>query len=97
MTAPKKKRPAKKKVSRKKVLLPIAGQYPNNMNGALTDAKVSKGELGRRLDLDRPYVSRMASGYSIPSVVVAIAVARELKTTVEEIWGDLQLVDCRRR
>lgn len=89
MTAKKKKKVA--------VRASAAERYPNNINDALLDAELSKNKLAQMIDVERPYISRLASGHYLPSVAMALVIARALGTTVEAIWGDLKFEDCRRR
>ena len=75
----------------------VAGRFPNGLDKAIKAADISKAELARRLDMDRPYLLRVVEGYYNPSVVMAIAIARELDTTVEALWGKLKFEENRRR
>lgn len=86
--AVRKKRPVRRKA---------ATRYPNRLNARLEELGLSKNKVAISLDLERAYLSRLASGHNLPSVVAGIAIARKLDTSVEDIWGGLKLEDCRRR
>lgn len=88
-----KKKPGRPKKT--KPLGPAADRYPNGINEALQRVGKTKGDLSRELRVERAYVSRLSNGYYQPSVLMALAVARALKTTVEKLWGDLDFEEHR--
>lgn len=49
---------------------------------------ISQSELARRVVVGKTTVSEIERRDRLPNVMTAIRIARALKTTVEEIWGD---------
>lgn len=49
---------------------------------------ISQSELARRVGVGKTTVSEIERRDRLPNVMTAIRIARTLKTTVEEIWGD---------
>lgn len=49
---------------------------------------ISQSELVRRVGVGKTTVSEIERRDRLPNVMTAIRIARALKTTVEEIWGD---------
>lgn len=49
---------------------------------------VSQRALARRVGISSAAMSAIERGVHVPNVTTAIRIARELKTTVEELWGD---------
>jgi putative transcriptional regulator len=49
---------------------------------------LSQGELAERVKVSRQTICSLERGRSLPSVLLALAVARALDTTVEELWGE---------
>jgi len=47
----------------------------------------SQGELAEAVHVSRQTISSLENAHSFPSVRLAIAIARALGTTVEELWG----------
>ena len=62
------------------------------MNEKLKDLRdyhgISQSELARRVGVGKTTISEIERGDRLPNVLTAIRIARALKTTVEEIWGD---------
>lgn len=62
------------------------------MNKKLKDLRdyhgISQRELARRIGVGKTTISEIERGDRLPNVLTAIRIARALKTTVEEIWGD---------
>ena len=48
---------------------------------------ISLNELARRTSSGAATISDIESGKSVPSVILAIKIARELYSTVEELFG----------
>jgi DNA-binding XRE family transcriptional regulator len=53
----------------------------------------SQQELANRVCAARTTITSIENGASIPSVTLALAIARELDTTVEALWGRLLIGD----
>ena len=49
---------------------------------------ISQSELARRVGVGKTTVSEIERRDRLPKVMTAIRIARAMKTTVEEIWGD---------
>lgn len=49
---------------------------------------ISQSELARRVGVGKTTVSEIERRDRLPNVMTAIRIARAMKTTVEEIWGD---------
>lgn len=47
----------------------------------------SQQELADRVHVARTTITAIETGASIPAVTLALAIARELGTTVEHLWG----------
>jgi putative transcriptional regulator len=47
----------------------------------------SQPEIAARVGVSRQTISSLENGRSIPSVTLALAIARALGTTVEQLWG----------
>lgn len=47
----------------------------------------SQGEIAEMVGVARQTISTTENGHTIPSVTLAIAIARSLDTTVEALWG----------
>lgn len=62
------------------------------MNAKLKDLRdyygISQRELAQRVGVGKTTISEIERGDRLPNVMTAIRIARALKTTVEEIWGD---------
>lgn len=62
------------------------------MNEKLKDLRdyhgISQRELARRIGVGKTTISEIERGDRLPNVLTAIRIARALKSTVEEIWGD---------
>lgn len=62
------------------------------MNEKLKDLRdyygISQRELAQRVGVGKTTISEIERGDRLPNVMTAIRIARALKTTVEEIWGD---------
>lgn len=62
------------------------------MNEKIKDLRdyhgISQRELARRIGVGKTTISEIERGDRLPNVMTAIRIARALKTTVEEIWGD---------
>lgn len=62
------------------------------MNEKIKDLRdyhgISQRELARRVGVGKTTISEIERGDRLPNVMTAIRIARALKTTVEEIWGD---------
>jgi putative transcriptional regulator len=52
-------------------------------------ALLSQEELAERVNVCRQTICALERGRSMPSVLLALAVARALNTTVEQLWGDV--------
>lgn len=50
----------------------------------------SQQELADRVHVARTTITAIETGASIPAVTLALAIARELGTTVEALWGELR-------
>ena len=50
----------------------------------------NRSELARSLNVTRPHVSQILSGKSVPSLVVAAGIAKEIGVSLDEFWGYLQ-------
>ena len=48
---------------------------------------LSQNELAQLVDVSRQTISSLENARSVPSVLLAIALARVLGTTVETLWG----------
>lgn len=48
-----------------------------------------KGEVAAKAEITRGTLTLIIKGESLPSLPVAIRLARVLGTTVEELWGDV--------
>jgi putative transcriptional regulator len=63
-----------------------------NTNQRLKEARAARDltqtELAERLGVPQPSVARWETGGTLPSLKLALAVARELETSVEAIWGE---------
>ncbi|HEY3961729.1 MAG TPA: helix-turn-helix domain-containing protein [Gaiellaceae bacterium] len=53
-------------------------------------AFLSQEELAERVNVSRQTICALERGRSLPSVLLALAVARALNTTVEQLWGESQ-------
>lgn len=61
---------------------------PGNILRKHVEARgMTLAELGERLGLDPGYLSKVGHGRIIPSVLVAVRIARELGVPVDEIWA----------
>lgn len=49
---------------------------------------MSQREIARNAGISSAGMSKIERGEHIPNAVTAILIARELKTTVERLWGD---------
>jgi putative transcriptional regulator len=47
----------------------------------------SQAEVAEQVHVSRQTISSLENGHSLPSVKLAIALARTLGTTVEALWG----------
>jgi len=50
----------------------------------------NRSELARSLNVTRPHVSQILSGKSVPSLMVAAGMAKELGVSLDQLWGYLQ-------
>lgn len=50
---------------------------------------LTQREIARRVGITSAAMSEIERGAHIPSAVVAILIARELQTSVEDLWGDV--------
>jgi putative transcriptional regulator len=50
---------------------------------------LTQREIARQVGITSTAMSEIERGVHIPSAVVAILIARELKTSVEDLWGAL--------
>ena len=80
----KKKAPAKKAAPKRVKSKSVTGRYPNHLADAIDKSGVSRGALSRQLDVDRSHVTRLVLGHYNPTVTMALALCRELGTTVEK-------------
>ena len=49
---------------------------------------LTQADLARRVGVSRQFLNQMEAGRTVPSVLVALRVARELGTNVESLYGD---------
>lgn len=63
------------------------------MNGKISDLRsyygVTQREIARRVGISSTAMSTIERGEHVPKVTTALRIARELHTTVEELWGDM--------
>ena len=59
----------------------------NHLREAIERHGLTQNELGRRCGLDSAYISKIATGQVEPRVGLALRIAREAGSTVEEIFG----------
>lgn len=69
--------------------------YESNLPAILEKTGVSRNELCRQLDIEAAYCSRLVSGHYNPRVTTAIAIAKVVGHSVEDIWGNLNFDKCR--
>lgn len=62
------------------------------MNSRISEMRsyhgITQRELARRVGISSAAMSAIEREAHMPNVTTAIRIARELKTTVEELWGD---------
>lgn len=61
----------------------------NRVRNARSARQISQAELARRADISRQALGAIESGVYLPSVSVALKLARELGDTVESLFGEL--------
>jgi putative transcriptional regulator len=49
----------------------------------------SQAEIAEMVGVARQTISTTENGHTVPSVTLALAIARVLDATVEELWGDV--------
>ena len=63
------------------------------MNGKINDLRsyygITQREIARRVGISSTAMSAIERGEHVPKVTTALRIARELHTTVEELWGDM--------
>ena len=63
-----------------------------HMKNGIKDARLYHGtsqrEIARNVGISSAAMSAIERGEHIPSAVTAILIARELRTTVERLWGE---------
>lgn len=63
------------------------------MNGKISDLRsyygITQREIARRVGISSTAMSAIERGEHVPKVTTALRIARELHTTVEELWGDM--------
>ncbi len=52
------------------------------------NALLSQEELATKVSVSRQTIWSIERGHSLPTVTLALALARALDTTVEALWGD---------
>jgi putative transcriptional regulator len=57
------------------------------MRRSRVHAFLSQEELAERVNVCRQTICSLERGRSVPSVTLALSVARALGTTVEQLWG----------
>ena len=60
----------------------------NRVRELRTDKGLSQGELGTELGVSRQTVNSIETGKYLPSLPLALAIARYFATTVEGVFGD---------
>lgn len=60
---------------------------PGTVAQARQDAGLTQAELAQRAGISRITVARIESSTMVPSVAIAMKIARALDTTVEALWG----------
>lgn len=55
----------------------------------IAELGLKKGDIAKLAGINRGTLSLIVKGESIPSLPVALKIARILETTVEILWGDL--------
>ena len=75
----------------------VNGRYPNAIRNRMEKNKLTITALADKLDMSRPYLNRLINGQKLCHVTTALAIARELGTTVEYLWGDLDFEEVRYR
>lgn len=62
------------------------------MNSKISDLRsyhgITQRELARRVGISSAAMSAIEREAHMPNVITALRIARELRTTVEELWGD---------
>ena len=58
----------------------------NDVRGRRADRGLSQGDLGKALGVSRQTINAIETGRYLPSLPLAIAIARYFDTTVEEIF-----------
>lgn len=52
-------------------------------------SKLNQADIASKIGISNSALSLIVNGKSVPTLPVAIKLARFLETTVEELWGDL--------
>ena len=60
----------------------------NDVRKLREDAGLSQGELGNRLSVSRQTINSIETGRYLPSLPLALAIARFFKPRVEEVFHD---------
>lgn len=64
------------------------------MNSKISDLRsyhgITQRELARRVGISSAAMSAIEREAHMPNVITALRIARELRTTVEELWGDMK-------
>lgn len=64
------------------------------MNSRISDLRsyhgITQRELARRVGISSAAMSAIEREVHIPNVITALRISRELRTTVEELWGDMK-------
>jgi molybdate-binding protein/transcriptional regulator with XRE-family HTH domain len=69
------------------VIMSAADSLPNRLKQRRQDQGWSQADLARQADISRPAVSSIENCRLVPSVAAAIALAKALQCTVEELFG----------
>ena len=72
----------------------------NTINEAIPDDK-TRGEIAREIGMSRTYLQRLIAGNNIPTVELALRIARVLNRPVEDLYelldgprGDIRKLRC---
>lgn len=61
-------------------------QLGNKLKEARTAAQLTQAELAMRIRVSRKTINTIENGVFIPSTLIALALAKALKTTVEDLF-----------
>jgi putative transcriptional regulator len=54
----------------------------------IVERDIRQNELAKRVGISTTAMNAVVNGKSVPSLHTAIRIAREVGSTVEELWGD---------